>query len=217
MKKLLLLGASGRTGALVMQFALERGYGVVALVRKPADFGYRHKNLEIVEGTPYNPEDVLKAIKGCEAVISTLNNPRKSDLPWAAQIGPTDVLQRTTANALAAMKAEGVQRIIRQSTIGAGESMALAPGLTRFMVRHTNLKIVFSDHSQSDRLLAASDTQWTSVRPVALTNSTKDKPVTIDYTAKPGMFVSRRNVARFIVDCIEDPDYFQKAPILSEK
>jgi uncharacterized protein YbjT (DUF2867 family) len=217
MKKLLLLGASGRTGALVMQFALERGYGVVVLVRKPADFGHRHKNLEIVEGTPYNPEDVLKAIKGCDAVISTLNNPRKSDLPWAAQIGPTDVLQRTTANALAAMKAHGVQRIIRQSTIGAGESMALAPGLTRFMVRHTNLKIVFSDHTQADRLLAASDTQWTSVRPVALTNSTKDKPVTVDYKAKPGMFVSRRNVAKFIVDCINDAEYFQEAPILSEK
>jgi hypothetical protein len=69
-------------------------------------------------GSPYNIDDVRRAIRGCDAVLSTLNNPRKSDFPWAKQIGPRDVLERSVKNALTVMKENGIKRIITQSTIG---------------------------------------------------------------------------------------------------
>jgi hypothetical protein len=170
-------------------------------------------------GSPYNIDDVRRAIRGCDAVLSTLNNPRKSDFPWAKQIGPRDVLERSVKNALTVMKENGIKRIITQSTIGASESMKIAPAFMRFLVKYSNLNIVFADHTNAEAVLKNSSSDWTStsVRATGLSDREDEKNISVDYTTKPAMFIGRKNVAKFMVDIIDNPDYFKKAPIISEK
>lgn len=217
MPHILLLGATGRTGKHLLAYALEKDYYVTCLVRSPEKIGLSHPHLHLVNGTPYQLEDMRKAIPGCDAVISVLNNSRVSDLPWARQTGPTDVLECSVINALAAMNENGIRRIITLSTVGAGESMKFLPFPLRWLVRYTNLGIVFNDHTRSEALLQASSADWTSVRATNLTNREKEKRVAVDYHTRPALFISRKNVARFMVDIIDDKECFRKMPFISER
>ena len=70
--KILILGATGRTGKHAIPLALARGYRVVALVRNPAKISVKSEGLTIVKGLPTDIDDVRKAMKGCDAVLSLL-------------------------------------------------------------------------------------------------------------------------------------------------
>lgn len=217
MRHILLLGATGRTGKHLLAYALEKGHYVTCLVRSPEKITLQHPHLRLVKGTPYVLEDIRNAIAGCDVVISVLNNSRTSDLPWARQTGPVDVLERSVSNALTAMQENDIRRIITLSTVGAGESITLSPFPLRLLVWYTNLGIVFNDHTRSEMVLQASAADWTSVRATNLTNSEKEKRVAVDYGTRPALLISRKNVARFMVDIIDDKEYFRKMPVISEK
>jgi putative NADH-flavin reductase len=77
--KILLFGATGRTGKLILQKTLKDGHEVTAIVRDPSKLNGTNAN--IIQGTPYDKETVQKAINNCDAVINTLNVSRESDGP----------------------------------------------------------------------------------------------------------------------------------------
>ena len=79
--KILVLGATGRTGKHIIEEALKRGHKISAIARNPEKL--KDFEIDITQGTPYDYETLEKAIIGCEAVINTLNVSRKSDNPWA--------------------------------------------------------------------------------------------------------------------------------------
>ncbi|MGG7308828.1 NAD(P)H-binding protein [Curtobacterium sp. AB451] len=80
---LLVLGGSGRTGVHVLRQAVARGHRVRALVRNP-DTVDAPADVELIEGTPANIDDIRRAAEGADAVVSALNNSRASDNPWAS-------------------------------------------------------------------------------------------------------------------------------------
>jgi putative NADH-flavin reductase len=68
--KLLVLGASGKTGALVVERALAKGHQVVVLVRDSTKLhGNGH---QVITGDATVPGDVLGAVEGTDAVIDTI-------------------------------------------------------------------------------------------------------------------------------------------------
>ncbi|HEY0776785.1 MAG TPA: NAD(P)-binding oxidoreductase, partial [Gemmatirosa sp.] len=70
---LAVLGATGRTGRRVVEYALAAGLGVRALARAPgslADLG--HPRLTIVAGDAADPQAVADLVVGVDAVISAL-------------------------------------------------------------------------------------------------------------------------------------------------
>jgi putative NADH-flavin reductase len=93
--RLLIVGATGRTGQKVTEQALERGHNVTALVRRPS---LKHaEGLRIVIADPCNIEELISALAGQDAVISCLGQ-RPSGNPWLvrdAAIAMLDALQRT--------------------------------------------------------------------------------------------------------------------------
>ena len=68
-------GANGGTGRLLTQQALDAGYDVVAVVRRPAQFPLAHERLTVVEADIHDVEAVARAVAGSEAVLSTLGVP----------------------------------------------------------------------------------------------------------------------------------------------
>jgi putative NADH-flavin reductase len=79
-KKILLFGATGRLGRLIMLEALARGFEIVALVRSPEKIATKSPSLLVARGTPENKSDVAKAFEDCDAILSALNNNRASDM-----------------------------------------------------------------------------------------------------------------------------------------
>jgi len=217
--KLLALGATGRTGRWVLEYALGAGNDVVALARTPEKILARSPKLSVVRGTPENADDVLPAIRGCEAVISTLDNSRTSDLPWARPVSPPLLMTRSIGNALAAMRRSSARRIVVLSALGVGDSFALAPAVVRLLIRWTNLGIGYKDHEAQEALLRESGLDWTCVRAAILTNRRSQGKLIVSYDGrpKPAMTIGRAEVARFMVEILDQPEFFGKAPIISER
>lgn len=218
--KVLLLGATGRTGRAVLQTALDAGHELVALVRDPARLSMQqHAGLSVIEGTPAIAADVSRALSGCDAVISTLNNNRASDAPWSKPVSPAGFMTGAMRNCVAAMTDQGVSRIVLLSAAGVGDSFSHVPWLFRWLIRHTNLRHTYSDHETQEQVLTGSGLEWTIARPVGLS----DKParrslaIALDKPRESSMTIQRGHVARFLVDCLQDRKLIGRAAFLYEK
>lgn len=218
--KILLLGATGRTGRAVLNIALEAGHEVVTLVRDPTRLSVKeHPQLSVIEGTPANAADVSRALSGCAAVISTLNNNRASDAPWSKPISPAGFMTGVMRDCVAAMKEQGVSRIAVLSAAGVGDSFPHTPWIFRWLIRHSNLGHTYRDHETQERVLTESGLAWTIARPVGLSDKSTKRSLAMAF-GKPqetSMTIQRGHVARFLVDCLQDPKMIGKAAFLYEK
>src|SRR5260370_38195694 len=69
---LVVLGATGRTGRLVVEQALAAVHTVTALVRSPQKLTAANPNLRVVRGEATDQSALARALHGADAVISTL-------------------------------------------------------------------------------------------------------------------------------------------------
>ncbi|MUL75139.1 NAD(P)-dependent oxidoreductase [Mycolicibacterium sp. CBMA 226] len=215
MTNLLVLGGSGRTGVHVLAHAAKRGHRVRALVRNPDDVR-APAGVELIAGTPSNIDDIRKAAQGTEAVISTLNNSRASDNPWAKAISPPMFMTDATRNVLTVMGEQNISRIVINSTMGAGDDWARINPMARLFVNISNIRAGFVDHNGVDEVVRASDTDWTLARAVALTDKPASGPVRAAEagTEKPGMRINRADLADFLVDTVEHGTWIHQAPLV---
>jgi putative NADH-flavin reductase len=83
--KLIIFGATGNTGKLLVEQALTAGNQVVAYIRNPAKLNMKSERLTIIQGELADEEKIESALKGADAVLSVLG-PRggsKSKPPYS--------------------------------------------------------------------------------------------------------------------------------------
>jgi uncharacterized protein YbjT (DUF2867 family) len=212
----LVLGGSGRTGGLVIDYALSKGHTVTALVRDPGKLTSR-AGLSVVQGTPTSRGDVDGAIDGADAVIVALNSSRRSDTPWAKPVSRPRLMADSVANVTAAMTVQGIRRIVVVSAFGVGDSLSTAALPLRWMFTRTNLKYTYADHNLVDAEIRDTDTDWTLLRPAAFNKKPEAGKIAVTdiHGPKPSFSISRAAVARFAVDVIDNGAYLHEAPIIS--
>lgn len=215
MPTLLVLGGSGRTGIHVLRQAVDRGHRVRALVRNP-DAVDAPAGVELVAGTPSEIGDIRRAAEGADAVVSALNNSRASDNPWAKPVSPPTFMTDATRDTLTVMQEQRIRRIAVASTQGAGDSWTTLNPLFKALIKTSGIRHGYADHHGVDALVHASDLDWVLVRSVALTDKTPNGPLraALAGAEKPGMSVSRAEVARFLLDSIEDDTWLRQAPVI---
>jgi uncharacterized protein YbjT (DUF2867 family) len=216
--KILILGATGRTGKLLLQQALDCGYQVNALVREKNIFLPRHPNLKIFEGTPTDKTALAKAMDNCEAVLSALNISRNSDFPWSKLRTPINFLSETVNNIIALSPVIGTKRVIVISAWGASDTRDHIPAWFRWLIDHSNIGVAYRDHARQEELLARSTLLYTVIRPVGLINLNKgnDVQVSVDNVPEPGLIVSRKNVAKFILEVLKNELFVYQMPVIYE-
>jgi putative NADH-flavin reductase len=168
MTRLLVLGANGKTGRLVVEVALSRGHQVRAFVRSPSVFP-PHAALEIVQGQLLDSSSVGSALLGCEAVISALGSPGKQ---------PT--LSAAARVLLAQMQARAVSRLVWVSALGVGSSQDQLPQMGwvfQHLIYPLFLRETYVDKALQEQAIQASPLDWTLVRPSVL----RDGPPTGEY------------------------------------
>ncbi|KAK7724682.1 hypothetical protein SLS63_008519 [Diaporthe eres] len=178
--QILLLGATGRTGLLVLKEALARNHTVTALARSPQSLEENipvdhpnRSNLTTVAGSPLNAADVAAAIAASpspvDVVITTLNPRRASDSPFAA-VDPADspprMMADSMAGVLAALKGDGAKKenshktkIVALSALGAGSSAAHTHCLLRLLFRQSNMRFTYEDHDAVEEELVRQQQQ----------------------------------------------------------
>lgn len=218
MQRILIYGATGRTGSLLVAYALQQGYAVTALVRNPEKLTLRDPHLTVVCGLPTNLADVHRAMQNCDFVLSALSALSENESFSLKKIMPPHTLETMMRHTLTAMKELGVRRIVTLSSIGVGDSRPYAPWYMRLIIRLTNFKLVFADHERQEALLRQSDREWVIARPVALNNKALTGQLVVGYHHTPAPFaISRQQLARFMVDCLSNDQFVRKAPLLAEK
>ena len=215
--KILLLGATGRTGKFIIEEAIKRGHRISAIARNPEKL--KVFDIDITLGTPYNCETVEKAITGCEAIINTLNVSRKSDNPWAPLAAPKDMISKSASNAIRAMEKVGIKRFVTLSTIGAGRSWKTTPAILKLIVSVSNLKFAFLDHGKQEEILENSAMDYTICRAPMLSDKRNDTGAiaTAEEEKPSSMTLSRNSAAEFFVRIIENNEYIRKTITISNK
>ena len=162
--KLLILGATGRTGHELVTQALDMNFEVTVYVRNSQSL-VSHPNLTIIEGQLTDQEQLIKAMSGSTAVLVALGNPKSNkSLPLFQTVMPI---------LIKAMQQTGVKRLIKLSALGVGETYQNAPFHYKIAAR-TFLKGAFTDHERGEELLQATSLDWTTIHPGILV----DKPQT---------------------------------------
>ena len=207
--KIIVFGATGGTGRLIVQQALNRGHSVTAYVRKTQEFNLQHPLLSVIEGDLDQKEALEKAIQGHHAVMCALGAPL---------MNRDDIRSWGTQKIIDAMLQTHVNRIICMSSYGAGDSYEHLPPLYKYAIVPLILRHVIKDHNGQEDVIRRSGLQWTIVRPVNLTDTVQTGSFVCG-VGKPSqnltMKISRKDVAAFMVSQITDSTYLQKAPHLS--
>ncbi len=216
--KILILGATGRTGRLIVEEALKQGYDLNILVRDKNTIPFDSKSIKVYQGTPARQTDLTAAMQGCEVLISALAVAKASDAPWSKLISPENFVSESIKNVIAEANQQNLKRLITVSAWGVLETKKDLPFWFKWMIDYTNLRLVYADHESQEKLLTASNLRWTAVRPVALNDSKKIKTLNVSFNnlPKPNLSISRQSVAKFIVDLLNTNQYDMKSPTISE-
>ncbi len=197
----LVLGASGKTGSLVVESALAKGHAVTVLVRHADKFEH-HGNVRVVSGDATKQEDVTKAVEGNHAVIDTIGGPT----PYKETM-----LERTAAhNVIAAMRATGARRLVVISMMGLGTSSEQSPFWYEHLLMPTFLRGSTKDKAALEQEVNASGLDFVIARPPLL----KDDPATGRVTVLDegtGHDITRADLAAFLVDQLDSNQYLGRA------
>src|SRR6267378_1596904 len=149
--RILIFGATGRTGRELVAQALEGGHEVTAFVRDPNKLTLRGARLKITQGDIRLPETIRAAIPGQDAVLSALGVP---------SLGRTTMLSDAAQEIVRTMEAKGVRRILWESSLGVGETRGqLGPVYNRLLIPLL-LRHIFADKQRQASILRASTLEW---------------------------------------------------------
>lgn len=217
--RLLVLGASGRTGQLVTADALKRGHTVTALVRNP-DSLQAQPGLHPIKGSPLSSQDLdsVFTTTPVDAVIITLATSLASGNPFSELVSPRFFMRDSAKNVIAAMQRHGVRKLVVMSAFGAGSSFMQLPFPLRWLFRHSNMSYQFEDHDAVDvEVRNAAGLEWTLVRPPMLKHGEKKDVKEFGETGEGiGMLdaITRETVAKFMVDAAEKNDWVKRAVVI---
>jgi putative NADH-flavin reductase len=215
--KILLLGATGRTGKYVVDEVLQRGHELNCLVRDQKKIKAVHERLKVFEGSPEKLADLEQAITNCNAIINVLNISRNSDFPWAKLRTSPVFLSDVMKKIIELAEINKIKRIVACSAWGAAETKKDLPSWFRWLIDNSNIGHTYKDHERQEKLLMNSTSSWTIVRPTGLTNFKKYQQVieSYDNKPKPRMTVNRISLAKYLVDAISNERLVYKAPVIS--
>lgn len=195
--RILILGATGRVGSLIVKHALRDGHEVTVLVRDPGKI-QACEGLVINEGNACNVADIRRAVEGQDTIISSLNTDK------------TTTLSESMPLIIEAMQEFGVRRIVTIGTAGILQSRT-EPELLRYQSNESKRKSTRAaeEHRRVYELLQASELEWTIVCPTYLPDgeAAGGYRVEVDMLPEGGEKITVGDTAEFAYHQIEDRSY----------
>jgi putative NADH-flavin reductase len=205
--KVLIIGATGATGRVLMREALEQGHEVTALARNPSALAPEDHRPRVLQGNALDASEVEAAVADQDAVLSALGT---------RSTRPTTLFSQSTHNLISAMNKHGVRRLVCITGIGAGESKGHVGFLYDRIMLPFVVKNIYEDKNRQEEAIKQSDLDWVIVRPARLTDEPAKGEYRVylggSYTAKT---ISRADVAAFMLAQLTDETYVHKMPVIS--
>ncbi|MDZ4716788.1 MAG: SDR family oxidoreductase [Cytophagales bacterium] len=205
--KILILGATGRTGQLLLTRALDQHHEVTVLVRNPSKLNFQHQQLRIIKGDVLDSQVLLTALQGQQAVISAIGR--------GQSLRSFDLITNLVNFLIPAMNESKVKRLIFLSGFGAGETSAQT-NLIQTIIFKTFLQGIYSDKTRAEKKIRASNLDWTLVYPVQLidapSNGNYESAEKLDMKGMPK--ISRADVADFMLQELKANTFLKKGAVL---
>ena len=187
--RVVVFGAAGQTGGLVVGGLVAAGHDVVGVVRRPEQTAALHASAASAvqaDLTQVSPNEMYAIVDGSDAAV------------WAAGAGhggdPQAVDGDAAIGAMLAADSAGVGRWLQVSSMYADRPDE-GPAFLQPVLRAKN---------RSDLALQSTGLSWTIVRPGGLTNDIGTGQVALGWQLGSGN-VPRADVARVLVACLDSP------------
>jgi putative NADH-flavin reductase len=209
--KLLILGASGGVGKKLVKLATERGHVVSVLIRPSSQVEFS-KEVIVFRGEYVDSTSVAKAVQGQDAVLSGLGHVVPNIFPWSE---PTPYLAEAFQVVLGEMKKSGVNKFSHISAAGVGHSWIHVPFMYRVFFTVTVLRNVEKELLKAEEVVKASELDYQLNRPLLLTNEPLSGRKARIVTEAPFIDrISRADVAEFMLDEVEKPNFTERVPMI---
>jgi putative NADH-flavin reductase len=205
--KVLVIGATGQTGRLVMKRLLDHGHEVTAFARQPSAITEKHDRLRVVQGDVRDARLLDQAIKGHGAIVATFG-PRS--------LAKTDLQEVFMRNLVASMTNNGVKRLVNLSVWGSG-GKAVPPRnlIARYFFLPIVLRHLLADKRRGEVCLFESDLDYTNVCPAFLKNSPARGGVRASIDGKGlQQIMHREDLAEFMVEQLSSAQWVRKCVVV---
>ncbi len=214
MKKVCIVGASGKLGQYMVRHALDRGYEVVAVCRAQSvgKLDAYKERISIVPGATNDRDVIRKAVAGCDGVLTVL-------VPWGVQAYSTG-----TAQAVLDFAEPGARLIFSCGwhITRDGKDVYSRPFLWMVTVFGWLARLTrfadLDDQVEACRRIFASDARWTVVRGSDLEEGeSQGLPVWSRHVGDPILASNRTrriDFALFMVDALEREELVHEAPAI---
>jgi putative NADH-flavin reductase len=194
--KILVIGASKGTGALLVKEALERGHAVTAFARAPERLALKHANLTLLKGDFHEAGSVKSAVQGHNSVVITV-----APTQFKAFKENPSYFSQGTSYVIDGMLAHDVKKLVVLSAFGVGDSFAPSSFFLRKILIPFLLKPAYEDHERQEKLVKESSLDWVIARPTRLTDGPAHKRYRKETRPKavPNS-ISRADVADFLLE-----------------
>jgi len=202
------IGSTGRTGRLVIEEGIRRQHAMTAFTRRPDALVDIQGLRAVVQGDGRNLEDIRRAVRGQDAVISIVAPEGR---------GPTTVVSDVTRAELTAMQEAGVRRLVTVSVSAIeGRRPWILINLVRWILRKP-----YADFARMEQLVTSSGLDWTIVRPPYLSNGRTTGRVRSQAGGKDlahGPYhISRGDLAATLLNLAEDSQHVGEVLLVSER
>ncbi|RPI02294.1 MAG: NAD(P)-dependent oxidoreductase [Ignavibacteriae bacterium] len=213
-KKVCIVGASGKLGRYMVRHALDRGYEVVGVCRERSvgKLDAFKGRITVVPGPTNDPGIIKKAVAGCDGILTVL-------IPWRIQQYSSGTAQAVLDHAPAGARlifSCGWHITRDGQDVYSPGFKALLKAMTWFM-RFIRVAEI-DDQVKACRRIFASNTQWTVVRGSSLEEGeSQGLPVWSRHIGDPILksdMTRRIDFALFMVTALEDDGLIREAPAI---
>jgi putative NADH-flavin reductase len=201
---ILVLGATGKTGRQVVAQSLAAGHNVTAFVRHPEKL--ERNDVAVAVGDASSVDDLRKALRGQDAVISTLGSGMNAK---------QKLIKSSTEALLEALQSAPVKRLVMLSTFAASPTYK-ARGIMK--VANIAMKGVVADKTAGETLLKRSDVDWTIVYATRLTDEPRSGGYrTIEGTLTGVGTISRADLADALLSTLTDATSVRQSRVVTSR
>jgi len=198
--KIVVFGANGRVGRAFVEYALDEGHEIRAVVRDSNTFPFaKTKRVHVVTGNVHAAVVAETAVRGGEACVSAIGT----------QVTDQATTARTDAAAqiLHGMNVHGVDRLV---AVASADILPFKPDVLRGeYLLPPDERFVFDDHRRASELIAASGVDWTLACPPYMPSGLRVRQYRRKVDALPdgGRSISAADVADFLLEAVTSSQY----------
>ncbi len=194
-------------GSCLVEQAVARGHRVTAQTRTVARIR-ETAAVHVVAGSPDDEAFLRRHLAGHDAAVLCIG---------IGGIGTTTLFSDTTGALIAAMRENGVTRLVAITGIGAGDTRGHGGWFYNHVIFPLFTRNRYADKDRQEAMIQQSDLDWTIVRPAPFAARAGTGLLQVVTDIPPGLqlrSIQRSEVAAFILDILEGGKFIRQKPFI---